>query len=332
MPSRCSSTALTPLARTCAPVGEKCTYRSALMSICIVILSMAMYTTNSAEIFSDSFESADFSSTNIEGFKWSFPNRTSIVKQDPEVGAVVVNNGKAIYNIIGSARDWTAKSGIHSMRFHYPAGESMSEQRFNLVTPHRDLWFRYWLRVPVNFRHGTGNNNNKLFAIYMDSYEFKGLGPTVVWQYRNNGSNGSNTVVYHLNNTGTMNDSNGQRHSGELQSTPFITYPDDQGRWMQLVFHVKAASNSSLHDGVIQMWRRWQNESSFTKLHEITNAQIHSPVSTNGWRAGYIMGWANAAYSVDTEWLLDDFIVSDTSLVSVLRTPRAPSSVRVQAR
>ncbi len=36
VPSRCSSTALTPLSRTCAPVGEKCIYKNVLKTITIM--------------------------------------------------------------------------------------------------------------------------------------------------------------------------------------------------------------------------------------------------------------------------------------------------------
>ncbi len=274
-------------------------------------------------VVTDNFESADMSTTNDAGFSWSANNKTSIVTQHPIDGPVAVYNNGSIYNIAnpimgdGTLRDWSAFAGDYSLRFRYPANQSWSEQRFDLGSAYPEIWVRFWLRVPQNFEHNTGNTNNKLFAIWMDGYEFGGLGPTIVWQYRNDGSNGSTTMFYKLQNTGALNNDNGQRHSGELQTQPFISFPDDQGRWMQLAFHVKASSSAASSDGVVQMYRRWDGESNFTLIHEDLNVELlHAPpAGPVGFRRGYLMGWANAAYENDTEWLLDDFTVSAEPLI-----------------
>ena len=48
-------------------------------------------------------------------------------------------------------------------------------------------------------------------------------------------------------------------------------------RWMQLVFHVKCSTSIGADDGIIQMWRRWSDESSFTKIHELLTARLDIP-------------------------------------------------------
>ena len=112
---------------------------------------------------------------------------------------------------------------------------------------------------------------------------------------------------------------------GQVQSTHFITYPSDQGRWMHLVFHLTAATNDISNDGVLEMWRRWENEADYSLFHQITDANIPVPTAgPHGWANGYLMGWTNAKYVEDTEWLLDNFTVSTSSLLTNSVPPSAP--------
>jgi hypothetical protein len=122
---------------------------------------------------------------------------------------------------------------------------------------------------------------------------------------------------------------------GHKQSTPFISVPADRGRWMQLVFHIKASSSNTSDDGILEMWRRWEG-GSFKKLHEMTDAIMPVPIGgPNGWTAGYLMGNTHG-YFEDTEWLIDNFIISDTPLdaypnvVTVEVAPKPPSIVAIQ--
>src|SRR5690625_5432985 len=76
---------------------------------------------------------------------------------------------------------------------------------------------------------------------------------------------------------------------------------------MEVVLRVKAASSRSSNDGIIETHRRWENEASFTKIHEVRDANIAIPPGgPNGWQRGYIMGYANAPYSEDTVWVVDE--------------------------
>lgn len=269
----------------------------------------------------DSYESGDLSANHTSGLNWASPNRTSLVKHDPNLGDMVIYNGNPVEIIVGFTRDWKAIDGDVSMRFRYPSGtNSMAEQRFSLDTAYPEIWISYWLKVPINFRHGSNSpSNNKLFALWMDDYSGKGDGPTVAWEFWGDGSGGSR-LAYHYSPGGN------QIMGGHQQHTPFISYPDDQGRWMQIVIRAKASSNNSSNDGTIQLYRRWADEDSYTLFHNDTAADIAPPSGgPTGWSAGYFMGWSNPGYAQDTEWLLDDVVFSRSSLLGD-STPIYPPS------
>lgn len=50
-----------------------------------------------------------------------------------------------------------------------------------------------------------------------------------------------------------------------------------------------------------------EGEADYKQLYEASHDLGELP-----WRAGYIMGWANAPYPENTEFLIDDFMVSST--------------------
>ncbi|KMQ74616.1 hypothetical protein [Marinobacter subterrani] len=256
----------------------------------------------------DSFESGDMSATNEDGFDWGANNRTSVVTAD----AAVYNN-KTIENPIGSDQNWNPKDGEHSLRFRYPAGQPMAEQRFNLGKHYRDVWVTYWIRVPFNFTQGS--LNSKFLALWPSTYDRPG---TVTWQTRPNGNGGANLVYQDGGVTG-----------GEIGSAAFISVPDDRGRWMQVAAHVKASSGPSANDGIIQLFRRWEGADSFTKIHEKLTADTWDDSSSQqGLSQGYIMGWANDPYDQDTEWLLDEFAVyteSPIDNVFISERPNPPT-------
>lgn len=265
-------------------------------------------------VIRDSFESEDLSARYTSGIDWAGTNRTSLVKRDPALGDLVVYNHSGVVSIqAGFDRQWQAKDGDISMRFRYPSGSnSWAEQKFSLDNAHPEIWIRFWLKVPINFKHSSNSpGNNKLFALWMDGYSSKGLGPTVIWEFWNDGAGGSK-LAYHYSPGGY------RTANGHKQHTQFIRYPDDQGRWMQIVMHVVQSSGDAANDGVIELYRRWADESSFTRLHNDQNADVAPPAGgPYGWKAGYLMGWSNPGYSEPTEWLLDDFAISTTSLLPV---------------
>ncbi len=255
----------------------------------------------------DSFESGDMSKTNADGFTWGSNNRTSVVTATHAVW----HNG-SINNPIGAGQNWEPFDGAHSLRFRYPALEAWSEQRFDLGGAYPEVWIRYWLRVPENFVHENvtgGAGNNKFFALWMDDYSQHGDGPTIVWNFWPQDDK-SSYFTYSLSQETGGTDG----HHGKY--TDFIRSPHDQGRWMQVVLYAKMSTSSTANDGESRIWRRWQDECDFTLISETTGRGFVAPAAgPNGWAAGYIMGWANSGYAEDTEWLLDDFTVSTSSLL-----------------
>lgn len=277
--------------------------------------------TSAATILADSFESKTLSApgspspaVNTSGFSWGGTNYTSVVGVVNNL-ATRVFNGSVINEIVQGA-DFTCFSSTYCLRFRYPAGGDIAEQRFNLGTAQRDVWFRYWVRVPKNYTHGARSpSNHKFFALWMDAYE--GNAPLLIWEFWGTG-NGGSTLGFHFRPTGGSD-------GPHLDQKPFISVPADRGRWMQVVIHAKASTSSGSNDGVIQLWRRWSNETSFTQLHNYTTANF-SPVANSGWRYGYLMGWANAPYAEETEWLIDDMTIANESLLAVSGSQTPPTT------
>lgn len=284
----------------------KCLFAAA---IALIFVSAA----HSEPLLVDSFESGDMSATNNHGFDWGRNNSTSVVTAE----GVVYSNGERDV-AIPSGRDWEPKHGEHSLRFRYAAGRNQTEQRFDLGSAYQSIWLKYWLRVPINYTHNTSMpSNNKFFAIWMDGYSKHGDGSTVFWNLLSNQEGGSNIAVSYSDGGYTI-------AGGQMQSTPFIKVPEDRGRWMEIAIHVKASSPTET--GNIELWRRWENEANFKQFHSVEDARLKMPSQgPNGWSKGYIMGWANAPYKVDTEWLLDGFTLSTDPLLTAAKTANKPN-------
>tara|TARA_B100002003_G_scaffold182027_1_gene170201 strand:- start:22810 stop:23724 length:915 start_codon:yes stop_codon:yes gene_type:complete len=281
------------------------------LAVLTILLTSLTSAAHSEPLFFDSFESSDMSATNQDGFAWGSNNRTSVVTSE----AAVYNNGE-IYNIPNGTVDWSPFHGDHSLRFRYAAGNPMAEQRFSLGKEHKEIWFRYWVRVPTNYTHGKQSpSNHKFFALWMDAYEGDGEGSSVFWNFWGDADGGSSITV-------TYTEGNFSGSRGQAQSTKFIRVPEDRGRWMQVVIHIKASSSVGVSDGSLQLYRRWEQDSNFEKLHDVQNAYLLVPGGgVDGFKQGYLMGWANAPYSEDTEWLIDSFTISTESLLVADQTP-----------
>lgn len=285
------------------------------------MLNMISYSANAADIFFDSFESGDILKTNANGFSWEKDSpKVTIVTPTHEVwsrfSAINLTKASALDFAGGN---WTAKSGQHSMRFRYPAGENWSEQRFNLGAPEKDVWISFWLRVPENFSYGPDGSPNKFFALWSDGYSSKGDGSTVWLGFHRSNSTDA-TIGF------TYSDGGNSLSNAYQQNVPFIT-TTDRGRWMHMMLHYRTESSPGARDGLGETYRKWAGDAEYTRLHYAPNLPIKlSAGGPNGFMNGYILGWANAAYTRDTEWLLDDFLVSNTRPDSTSVTNNPPNS------
>jgi hypothetical protein len=273
-------------------------------------------------IFNDNFESGDLSATNADGFTWEAPNRTSIVTKDAVCADpgdnVAIWNVNTICNIHDPAgRDWTAKEGKNSLRLRYAAGVNWTEQRFYMGKGYPEIWVSYWIKVPLNFSRGlTGSpTNNKWFVMYMGKHSEVYSDPDVShFTTQDWPGNPSTNIDVRL-----AYDNAGDRTYTLPETYADYITPADAGRWMHVVYHLKASSGDSATDGKIAWYRKWENESEYTTINdsgdiELIISQKSIDLGYNGWGGGYIMGYANMPYAEDTEWLLDLFKVSINDL------------------
>jgi hypothetical protein len=216
-------------------------------------------------------------------------------------------------------RDWEnspfTPGDSYAMRFRYPAGQELAEQRWNFPESFAlsEIWLRWDLKVPINFLHEDvpGSDNNKLWRMWMDAGEADGSKVGMSFRPDLLVSGGSDFFC-------KISPGRGAPVGGDLGSTSFISVPGDRGRWMQILVRVKAETAEDASDGIMQVWRRWEDEGSFTLTHDLSGQPIRIPIaSPYGFCRGYLMGAANAEYSSDTEWLLDNFTIwsSDPGLV-----------------
>lgn len=263
--------------------------------------------------FSDSFESGSLTETNHPRFKWSNYNSTGVVTSIPSPKVLAGTGAGKDY----SGKDWKARLGDNALRIVFPAKQFWAEQHFDLGQGLQDVWFKFDLRVPTNFTHvnqaGGAPSNSKIFYVWMDDYSYKGKGATVGWEYWKQSGDISALAV-------NIQSDNANRHTGHQHHFNFINAKTDKGRWMSLIFHLKTSSKDGVADGVVSLYRKWDDESDFTRYHHVTNAIL--PPQYGGFRQGYIMGWHNGHYAEDTEWLVDNFIVSSENLLE--RRPVMP--------
>lgn len=223
-------------------------------------------------LFEDNFNNGSFNSDAV--LTWGTPNNTSI----------------------------QTINGTPAIEFLYTSTTDISEQRWSIATPQRALWQYQTLTVPDNYEHGTTNpTNRKLGTFWADGYSSNGDGPTPIWEFWNDGANGSNLAIHWSEGGYTV-------AGPHEQHTSFIQVPADRGRKMHLLFRVEMATNDTSNDGILQLYRMWDGDLSWTLFHTVTDANIPAPAGgPNGWQHGYLMGWFNLRTTVTSKFYIDDF-------------------------
>ncbi len=252
----------------------------------------AINTASAQILFQDGFESGNLGFTQ-NSITWGSSASTQVNSQNP-------------------------RTGSYSLEFIYPAKvpNSWSEQRFELTNQQlAEIWISYDLYIPTNYFHissSTGPSNNKFFAIYHDPYTTPGF--QVNFSTEPNGSGGSNLEAHYYNNGAE------QSPISQPSSQNFITSADT-GRWHHMILHVKVPTGATTNDGIMQIWKDG------TEIMNITNLASWGGTGTNYIDAGYILGWSNAGYAQQTDFYVDNFIVSTTPLSE--NPPAAPTAVKV---
>ena len=160
---------------------------------------------------------------------------------------------------------------------------------------------------------------------WMDGSSDKGDGSTAGMEMR--GSEGGSADWYVKIGEGEFS-----VLGGDQQRSAFVEIPRDRGRWMQIVVYMQAESAEGSRDGVFRTWRRWAGECSFRLTHDLQYQPIRVPQEgPQGFASGYLLGWANAKYEEDTEFIIDNLQLSDESLLREEDCPpAAPDSLSIR--
>ena len=185
---------------------------------------------------------------------------------------------------------------------------SSAEKRFRLAQGARELWLEYGFFVPTNFfhRNPTGNSNNKFLALWEENYTGVGTDgvtptPLLIFEFRpmndspnRTGEVGSSYVYLHgTDRTGKLIGGIGQKWLSAFGSW-------NRGKWVNIRVHVKLATTDTSNDGVVEMWADGN-----LVISTYTFA-LHSSASGHYIRNGYLLGWSNSGYDVDTEFKIDN--------------------------
>lgn len=252
-------------------------------------------------IVEDDFESANLAKRQ-NGFSW----------------------GESVSASVSTTR---AKSGSHALRFAYAANGSgqdgWSEQRFYLGTGYSELWIRYDLYIPSNFVHrqqpDDQENNKGFFYLWSGDYNNPN-GPMLGNEYWPAGSGDSTS------SNGTLRVwAPGKVDKHVWDAMPKAIEAADLGQWVRIVVHLKYASSAN-NDGVAEAWKT--RGGTRTKIMDIKNGNWYM-AGQPGFDQGYILGWSNSGFSTQTDFYVDNFAMSTTSLLDDGPTPQAPSTVSV---
>ena len=278
--------------------------------------------------FQDDFATGTMNTT-ANGFQWAGrkgePTETgfltSVIKQqDDNLWYAVWNNGDLTS---GGATDgnlltintnpdfYDAVSGVTADRLKFDAyNHEGAEQGIYHGNGIQEVYMAYWLKIPDNFQKSIvvkANENNKWFQwwagekadydnptapitsqVIMNTYPGAGTAEDLTWSIRDAGTDGNGGI------------------GGGGGTYPNFFSEADAGKWMHIVYHFK----TGVTDGAFEMWRRWEDESTYTVITSETNIGFAAYPSLTGLKTGYILGYTNRHYEVTQEFIMDNFELS----------------------
>jgi hypothetical protein len=247
-------------------------------------------TSAAAALFSDGFETGNLSNTQ-NGVKWDSSTST-------KVDSTILKNGK------------------YSLKFNYAAaaadGDSFSEQRFDLGALYKELWFDFDLYVPSNFTHrdSPGTDNNKFFRLWGVTYDEAEKVGASFWPQ----GDGYSLVQADWDLGG------GPGPNGAIARN-FIS-SSDRGNWMNVKIHIIAATSAA--PGTLQIWKNG--------TLVIDNSGIvknYSGSKPNAYRYGYFLGWSNSGFNTETNFFIDNLVISTESIATNPTNPTNPAPTPV---
>ena len=215
------------------------------------------------------------------------------------------NSGNVYVGAGGQGGSPFALSMTHRAK---PANQmSTAEQRFRLAQGASEIWIEYDFMVPVNFFHRMStNNNNKFLALWEENYTgvaADGVTPTplLAFEFRpmndspnRTGEVGSSYLYLHgEDRTGKMHGGLGNKWLSAFGSW-------NRGKWLKIRIHVRLATNDTTDDGLVELF------ADGILVISAPNLPFHSSASGHYFRNGYLLGWSNSGYDVDTEFKVDN--------------------------
>ncbi|MCF6225751.1 MAG: polysaccharide lyase [Xanthomonadales bacterium] len=245
----------------------------------------------------------------------NLPAQTLIISDDFESGQT------SLWSDFASVRisDELPKGGVYSARFRFngvPEGEdSWAEARFDLGGYYEELSIKFDLYIPENYVHrannaGQGWANNKFFRLWTDTYsDLEKVGATMYNQFDNgNSTTGNNTYASSIGNDYRTQASNGMS-SSVTTAANFITLEGDRGKWMSVVIYIKASTDSSPAE--FSLYKNGQ-------LFLATTFNNNWVPGTQGYRKGYLLGWANSGFTEETILYIDNVEFYDGFIIGAI--------------
>ena len=207
------------------------------------------------------------------------------------------------------------KTGTYSARFPFGGRDSFVELRARLNTDYDELWIQQDMYVPGNYaayNNPASTDNQKLMLIWCGSNTppLADSGPGVVlslYPYAASGGTGNSYL-----DISWYSNANGMDIAKSYGTWIDLAELTGGGKWMTITVRVKLATVAN-NDGVTQVWRRWENESTATLVVNETALGIYVPGQI-GFQNWYHLGWHNAGFLQTTTFYIDNVIVADTAL------------------
>jgi hypothetical protein len=184
------------------------------------------------------------------------------------------------------------KDGIYSAEFVYEGsgtgGDAWSELRFDLGAQYDELMVKYDLYIPDNYEHRDESpDNNKYFRFWpIDFGDDEKIGASMKTTDGITSSIGSD---YRFSAGGGM-------HTSVSRKEGFIVEAD-RGLWIPMAIYAKAPTATTNC-----VWRIYKNNLLFHS-DDFDNDFIGG---TNGYRYGYLLGWANSGFDNETIFYMDN--------------------------
>lgn len=201
----------------------------------------------------------------------------------------------------------TGRTG-YGLKFFYRGNASEladadAEARFDLKKEYTDILIEFDLFIPTNYKHVMPSDktaNNKFLRLWQTTYS---VGEQV----------GAGTLVQD-NSTASIIGTDYKRFqnwgisTGVKQSRDFISAAD-LGQWISVKIYASAPTDE--HNGTLKIYKNKHVILDDTGIANILPG-------TQGWRYGYLLGWANSGFREDTILYMDNVRFSEAS------PPKAP--------